>query len=317
MIVSYSLQLQTNKAFYPIAFGRLAKGRTAFGIMLLTRPDSKYWTYYHTSSDSMRYKKDRPLRNGVVFLYWSKAPADILLFGIIFLGIFVKYRFTSSGADQRDSPKVRSNYRRTALGIDNGTAQKFAWKARPGDLFSNATVKSNSAQRTIFCVWKLLLTGERPIYRHLTRKEQTAMSGKVGKPPFYNSVEEIQEMIDKYFEECDGKVLTDENGNPMRNKDGKVIRDDRRPYTITGLALALGFNSRQALLNYQAKEEFHDTIMRAKAKVERYAEERLYDKHGSNGAKFALANNFKGWSEKQQIEGSINTKQEITVELID
>jgi hypothetical protein len=139
----------------------------------------------------------------------------------------------------------------------------------------------------------------------------------VGRPPMFESAEQMQELIDKYFEECDGKVLTDENGNPMRNKDGHIIRDDRRPYTITGLALALGFNSRQALLNYEGKEEFNDTIRRAKARVERYAEERLYDKDGANGAKFSLANNFKGWSEKQQIEGSINTKQEITIELVD
>lgn len=138
-----------------------------------------------------------------------------------------------------------------------------------------------------------------------------------GRPPYYNSVEEMQEKIDAYFKECDGKVLLDEDGNPIRNKYGKVIRDDRKPYTITGLALALGFTTRQALLNYEGKEEFVDTVRRAKARVERYAEERLYDKDGSNGAKFSLANNFKGWSEKQQIEGSINTKQEITVELID
>jgi hypothetical protein len=139
----------------------------------------------------------------------------------------------------------------------------------------------------------------------------------VGRPPKFESAEQMQEIIDAYFLECDGKPFLDEHGNPMRNKDGKIIKDDRRPYTITGLALALGFNSRQALLNYQAKEEFNDTIMRAKARVERYAEERLYDNHGANGAKFSLANNFKGWSEKQQIEGSINTKQEITIELVD
>lgn len=139
----------------------------------------------------------------------------------------------------------------------------------------------------------------------------------VGRPPMFESAEQMQELIDAYFKECDGKPLLDENGIPMRNKYGKIIKDDRRPYTITGLALALGFNSRQALLNYEGKEEFHDTIRRAKARVERYAEERLYDKDGANGAKFSLANNFKGWSEKQQIEGSINTKQEITIELVD
>lgn len=133
----------------------------------------------------------------------------------------------------------------------------------------------------------------------------------------FDSAEQMQKLIDAYFEECDGKVLLDEEGKPMRNKDGRVIRDDRRPYTITGLALALGFNSRQALLNYQAKEQFHDTIMRAKARVEMYAEERLYDKNGSNGAKFSLANNFKGWTEKQTIEADVNSKMNITVELVD
>lgn len=138
-----------------------------------------------------------------------------------------------------------------------------------------------------------------------------------GRPPFFSSVEEMQKAIDKYFEECDGKVLLDEDGKPMRNKDGKVIRDDRRPYTITGLALALGFNSRQALLNYEGKEEFHDTVRRAKSRVERYAEERLYDKHGSNGAKFSLANNFKNWTEKQTIEADVNSKMNIVVELVD
>ncbi len=138
-----------------------------------------------------------------------------------------------------------------------------------------------------------------------------------GRPPFYNSVEDMQKKIDAYFEECDGKVLLDELGRPVRDKYGKIIRDDRKPYTITGLALALGFTSRQALLNYEEKEEFVDTVTRAKARVEKYAEERLYDNNGANGAKFSLANNFKGWSEKQQIEGSINTKQEITIELVD
>ena len=138
-----------------------------------------------------------------------------------------------------------------------------------------------------------------------------------GRPPAFTSAEEMQKLIDKYFEECDGKVLEDEDGNPMRNKDGKIIRDDRRPYTITGLALALGFNSRTSLLNYEGKEEFVDTIMRAKSRVERYAEERLYDKNGANGAKFSLANNFKGWSERQLIEADVKTKQEIRVELVD
>ena len=138
-----------------------------------------------------------------------------------------------------------------------------------------------------------------------------------GRPPYFESAEQMQTLIDKYFEDCDGKILLDVDGNPVRNKYGKIIRDDRRPYTVTGLALARGFNSRTSLLNYEGKEEFVNTIMRAKARVERYAEERLYDKDGSNGAKFSLANNFKDWTEKQSIEADVKNTVTINVELVD
>lgn len=133
----------------------------------------------------------------------------------------------------------------------------------------------------------------------------------------YKTKAEIQKKIDAYFEECKGELLCDAEGNPMTDKNGNPIRIGCRPLTITGLALALGFNSRQALLNYQCKEEFHDTIMRAKSKVEQYAEERLFDKDGANGAKFSLANNFEGWREKQQIEAEVNTEMTISIELSD
>lgn len=140
---------------------------------------------------------------------------------------------------------------------------------------------------------------------------------KVGRPPFYNTAEEIQKKIDAYFEDCKGRPLVDDEGAVMRDKYGLPIFVDVRPPTITGLALALGFTSRQALLNYQAKEEFVDTIMRAKAKVECYAEERLFDKDGANGAKFSLANNFDGWKEKKEIEADVKNAVTINIELVD
>lgn len=124
----------------------------------------------------------------------------------------------------------------------------------------------------------------------------------VGRPPKYKTKEEMQEKIDAYFEECEGKILEDNSGNPVLNKFGHPVVINQRPPTITGLALALGFTSRQALLNYQGKKEFVDTITHAKSKVEQYTEERLFDRDGVNGAKFSLTNNFKGWSERQQVE---------------
>lgn len=68
-----------------------------------------------------------------------------------------------------------------------------------------------------------------------------------GRPPIFESVEEMQGKIDAYFAEAKAEGI---------------------PYTIQGLALALGFNSRQSLLNYEDKEEFLDTIKKAKLKIE-------------------------------------------------
>jgi hypothetical protein len=130
----------------------------------------------------------------------------------------------------------------------------------------------------------------------------------MGKPPMYKTVGEIEEKIEKYFEDCKGHPLTDSKGKQMFNKFGSPIFVDVHPPTVTGLALALGFTSRQALLNYQAKPEFVDTITRAKARVEQYAEERLFDRDGSNGAQFSLRNNFKGWDADKKNDDSEDGK---------
>lgn len=140
---------------------------------------------------------------------------------------------------------------------------------------------------------------------------------KGGRPLMYSTPEEMQKAIDAYFEECEGKPLLDKDGEPFTDKNGDPILYGKKPYTITGLALAMGFNSRQALLNYQAKPEFHDTITRAKSIVEQYAETRLFDKDGANGAKFALANNFAGWREKKEIEADVKAETTIVIELTD
>ena len=126
----------------------------------------------------------------------------------------------------------------------------------------------------------------------------------MGMTPKYTSVEEIEIKIEQYFEDCKGYPLTDEKGKQIFNKFGSPIFIDVHPPTVTGLALALGFTSRQALLNYQAKPAFVDTITRAKARVEQYAEERLFDRDGSNGAQFSLRNNFKGWDADKKNDDS-------------
>lgn len=125
-----------------------------------------------------------------------------------------------------------------------------------------------------------------------------------GRPPKYTCKEEIEEKIEQYFQDCEGVFARDQNGDIIVTKFGPVYEKSPRPYTVSGLALALGFNSRQSLLNYQGKKEFRDTIERAKARIEQYTEERLFDRDGANGAKFSLQNNFKGWKDEKTVENT-------------
>ena len=126
--------------------------------------------------------------------------------------------------------------------------------------------------------------------------------GNVGRPPKYKSKEEIEEKIEQYFKDCEGHPLNDDEGNPVYNKWGYPVIVARKPPTVTGLALALGFSTSLSLLNYQGRKEFMNTITLATSRVEQYAEERLFDKDGTSGAQFSLRNNFKGWDADKKEE---------------
>lgn len=109
------------------------------------------------------------------------------------------------------------------------------------------------------------------------------MAKKRGRPKAYTEVEIMQKKIDNYFEEC------------YKNNE---------PYTITGLCIALDI-CRDTLSEYMKKDEFSDTIKKAKLKVENYLEKHLITDSSTTGIIFNLKNNF-GWSDKQQVEHSGN-----------
>lgn len=140
-------------------------------------------------------------------------------------------------------------------------------------------------------------------------KKEKKTGRMIGRPPKYTSKEEIEEKIEKYFKDCEGELLKNDKGEPMFDKWGNPIIIHQKPPTVTGLALALGFTSRMDLLRYQGKKEFCDTITRAKARVEEYTEQRLFDRDGTNGAQFSLRNNFKGWNDRQPSELDIEEQQ--------
>ena len=138
----------------------------------------------------------------------------------------------------------------------------------------------------------------------LTDKELAKLERRIAKL-YREAGKELQAAIDAYFESCKGTPLMID-GDVATDKYGRPIILDEKPPTVTGLALSLGFTGRQALLDYQARPEFADTVTRAKSRCEEYAESRLYDKEGANGAKFSLGCNF-GWREVNETKISTDS----------
>jgi hypothetical protein len=132
-----------------------------------------------------------------------------------------------------------------------------------------------------------------------------------GRPLKFKSVKELQEKIEAYFAECDPhpeqyqvyEHRKDEDGKSMKEEDMLLVTHWRttpqKPYTITGLAVALD-TSRQTLLNYEERDEFFDTIKRAKDKCESWVEENmLAGKSNPTGSIFSLKNNY-GWKDRSE-----------------
>ena len=101
-----------------------------------------------------------------------------------------------------------------------------------------------------------------------------------GRPLKFKSNEEVQELIDAYFEYCDA---------------------NDEVYTITGLALALD-TDRATLVRYEKKAEFCNTIKRAKQKVENQVVSRaLKGEYNSAVAIFLMKNNY-GYQDKVEVK---------------
>jgi hypothetical protein len=99
-----------------------------------------------------------------------------------------------------------------------------------------------------------------------------------GRPRIYESVEEIEEVIELYIGEC---------------------KEKKEKPTITGATLYLGFCDKTTLYDYRDRDGFSHSVKRLLLFVENGYEVSL---QGSNvaGAIFALKN--MGWKDKSEID---------------
>jgi hypothetical protein len=121
-----------------------------------------------------------------------------------------------------------------------------------------------------------------------------------GRPPLFSNPEDLEKAVAEYFEYIKGETKEDEieeeygpfiidtsrhatssEPQPRKKRTIKQVTEVRppEPPTITGLALHLGFASRQSFYDYEERGEYSYIIKNARLRVEKGYELRL---HGNN-----------------------------------
>lgn len=144
-----------------------------------------------------------------------------------------------------------------------------------------------------------------------------ASAPDTGRPLKFQTAAELQQKIDEYFGKCEPHIAKQQV--QVRKQDGSMYwaeqeyMTDQQPYTITGLALALD-TTRKTLLDYETgdydnkdldegiRQEFSDTIKKAKLKIHEFNESRLFSGQMVAGVIFSLKNNF-GWKDSKELTG--------------
>lgn len=160
------------------------------------------------------------------------------------------------------------------------------------------------------CKWidnRVILIDMRGIRKPLTG----SANGEVRRR--FSSPEHLEALCNEYFASCDGVLYNHKTGMPYLDKDGHPLVGQIKPYTISGLALYLDVST-NTLKRYEKgwrdtigfseseKLEYSQVIRRARQRIEAYAEGRVYDRDGYNGARFVLDNAFNWVTRREQAE---------------
>lgn len=135
---------------------------------------------------------------------------------------------------------------------------------------------------------------------------------QVGRPLKFKTPEDMQAVIDAYFAKCDPHVEDFQYLEWNKEHQEQEIKTVKRiteqvPYTMAGLADALDL-SRQALMEYDDRDGFGDTIKKARRKVEIYVEQLMLKSNGVvAGVIFNAKNNF-GWRDRSETDITTNGK---------
>ena len=149
---------------------------------------------------------------------------------------------------------------------------------------------------------------------------QIGVGNEGGRPALYSTQGELDKKVEEYFEWIKGEYEERTGTRKTTRKDGSSTEETytywfeirpRETPSITGLAMFLGFESRQSMYDYEKKPEFSYSIKKALLKVENTYENGLWQEKPT-GAIFALKN--MGWVDKSETTLSGNKDNPVVTE---
>jgi hypothetical protein len=126
-----------------------------------------------------------------------------------------------------------------------------------------------------------------------------------GHPPLYDSKEKLSQKIDEYFESREIEFYKNEDGEPIMSKGAPMIKSLNAP-SVTGLALYLGYASRQSIYDNEKNEQFSYIIKRARAKVEEWVYQASMSGTIKDSVGIFILKQF-GYSDRQDIDLSVKS----------
>lgn len=121
-----------------------------------------------------------------------------------------------------------------------------------------------------------------------------------GQPRKYKTAEELETAIDEYFTQ-EHEYFLDEDNQPILKQGIPIIKKPFVP-TISGLALYLGFVSRQSMYDYEKMGEYSYIIKKARLTIESFAESQLYNPAVKAAGPIFALKNIAGWKDRTETE---------------
>lgn len=127
-----------------------------------------------------------------------------------------------------------------------------------------------------------------------------------GRPPLYKTEKDLDKAINAYFDSREIEFLKDDDGNIKIDKSGMPIIINLNAPSVSGLALYLGYASRQSIYDNEKHEKFSYIIKKAKTRVEEWVYQSAMAGYINHVLAIFILKQF-GYTDKQELEHNVKS----------